>query len=188
MNIEPGNKPGEVAIEPGLKDAIVSPQDSAMIEPMRPAFRLRKILVPVDFSECSSKALQYAIAFARQFGAELVLLHVVHPYPPMPEMGPVDAESMVDAHEQMESFQKTVGSVVPCKTMVRTGSGHGEIIAMAKELGVDLIVISTHGRTGLEHVLLGSTAEKVVRHAGCPVLVVRQHQHEFIVGASDGIA
>lgn len=188
MNIEPGNKPGEVAIEPGLRNTIASPQDSAMQELKLSAFRLRKILVPVDFSACSEKALKYAITFARQFGAELALLHVVHPYPPMPEMGPVDVESLMDAHEQMESFQRTVGKVVPCKTSVRTGIAHSEIIATAKELGADLIVISTHGRTGLEHVLLGSTAEKVVRHAGCPVLVVRQHQHEFIVGDSDGNA
>ena len=109
------------------------------------------------------------------------LLHVVQPYPPMPEMGPVDVESVQDTQEQLATFQGIIGDVVSSNTMVRTGAAHVEIVAAAKELDIDLIVLSTHGRTGLAHVLLGSTAEKVVRHCGCPVLTVREHEREFVV-------
>jgi len=169
MNIKPSEDQGKVTTISGTRDAAL------------PTFRLKKILVPVDFSGCSKKALQYSIALARQFGAELTLLHVVQPYPPMPEMGPIDAESVQDAHEELAAFQRTIGDAANSKTMVRTGAPHVEIIDTAKEEDIDLIVISTHGRTGLEHVLLGSTAEKVVRHAVCPVLTVREHEREFIV-------
>jgi universal stress protein A len=70
---------------------------------------------------------------------------------------------------------------VPSRAVVQTGNPELAIVDAAKELGIDLIILSTHGRTGLSRVLLGSTAEKVVRHAGCPVLIVREHEHEFIV-------
>lgn len=146
-----------------------------------PVFRLKKILVPVDFSTRSKKALHYAISLARQFGAELTVLHVVQSYPPIPEMGPVDVESVQDAHEELAVFQEAIGQAVASKTVVRTGTAYEEIIKASKELDIDLIVLSTHGRTGLEHVLLGSTAEKVVRHAGCPVLIVREHERDFVV-------
>jgi len=181
MKIKPSNEPGKVIVELGPREAQLPPLSSGTMEKALPAFQIKKILVPVDFSDCSKKALQYAIPLARQFGAELTLLHVVQPYPPMPEMGPVDVETIQDAHEQLATFRGAVGDVVPSNTIVRTGSAHVEIIDAAKEFDIDLIVLSTHGRTGLEHVLLGSTAEKVVRHAGCPVLVVREHEREFIV-------
>ena len=68
---------------------------------------------------------------------------------------------------------------MPFNAVVREGEPHSEIVAAAEELATDLIVLSTHGRTGIAHVFLGSTAEKVVRHAGCPVLIVREREHEF---------
>jgi len=181
MKIELSIEPAKVMIESKTEAPLTPPRSSRTADPVLPLFRLKKILVPVDFSGCSKKALQYAIPFARQFGAELILLHVAQSYPPMPEMGPVDVENLVDAHEQLAALQGTVGNVVPSKTMVRTGSPQGEIIEAAKEFDIDLIVLATHGRRGLEHVLLGSTAEKVVRHAGCPILIVRENEHEFIV-------
>jgi len=69
---------------------------------------------------------------------------------------------------------------VPFKAVVREGEPYAQIVAAAKELGIDLIVLSTHGRTGLAHVFMDSTAEKVVRYAPCPVLIVRQQEHEFL--------
>jgi universal stress protein A len=172
MKFKPTNR-GGVVVEMG-------PQEEQM--PAQPAavFRLRKILVPVDFSEHSRKALEYAIAFAKQFGAELNLVHVVRPYPVGPEMAPVDIESVQDAKSELEVMRKQVAETVYCQTSMRTGDPCLEIIDAAKQLDVDLIIISTHGRTGLAHLVLGSTAEKLVRHADCPVLVVRREEHDFI--------
>ena len=70
--------------------------------------------------------------------------------------------------------------MAPVKTLVRTGSPADEIVDAAKEMGVDLIILSTHGRTGLKHLLLGSMTENVVRRAPCPVLVVREREREFV--------
>lgn len=144
-----------------------------------PAFGLKRILVPVDFSPCSEKALAYAVPFARQFGAELTLLHVVQPYPPIAEMGPVDTDVVQEAKQDLEKLRAQVG-IPPACSLLRVGDPDLEILDAAKTLGIDLIILSTHGRTGLGHLLLGSTTEKVVRHAPCPVLVVREHERDFI--------
>jgi nucleotide-binding universal stress UspA family protein len=86
----------------------------------------------------------------------------------------------------LKELQVSIGDSVPSATLTRFGEAWAEIVAVAKEQGADLIVISTHGRTGFEHALLGSTTEKVVRHAPCPVLVVRQREHEFVAGPASG--
>ncbi|HYG36518.1 MAG TPA: universal stress protein [Clostridia bacterium] len=145
-----------------------------------PPFSLKRILVPVDFSECSKKALAYAVPFARQFKAELVLINVLSPYPVTPEMAPIGVEDFEGAAIEMEKVRELVGEGVAVKTLLRKGSPHLEIFEAAKELEADLIILATHGRTGLAHLLLGSTTEKVVRQAPCPVLVVREKQHEFV--------
>ena len=141
-----------------------------------PTFRLKRILVPVDFSDCSKKALQYATPLARQFNAELTLLHVVEPYrafsPEIPLCEVPTAEAARIAFDGLVIE-------IPFKAVVREGEPHTQIVAAAEELATDLIVLSTHGRTGIAHVLIGSTAEKVVRNAGCPVLIVRERGHEF---------
>ena len=148
-----------------------------------PVFQLKKILVPVDFSDCSKKALQYAIPFARQFGAELTLLHVIEPDVVLPAAETLPqfiAESPEAAQRSLEDLRETVGADIPSKLIMRKGIPHIEILEMANEIGTDLVILSTHGRTGLSHVLLGGTTEKVVRRAGCPVLIVREYEHEFI--------
>ncbi len=122
-------------------------------------FQLKKILVPEDFSDCSKKALQYAIPFARQFGAELTLLHLAQRYPLATEMGPVEVESIEDLQNSLEGLREMVGDTVYSKALVREGDAVAGIIAAAKELDIDLIILSTHGRTGLNRVLLGSTTE-----------------------------
>ena len=188
MKIKPSDKAGGVVVELGPDEKQLPPVDSGKADAALPVFRLKKILVPVDFSECSKKALQYAIPFARQFGAELTLLHLVQRYPMATEVGPVEIESVEDVQESLEALRGTVGDAVPAKALVRVGDSYFGIIEAAKELGIDLIILSTHGRKGLERVLLGSTTEKVVRHAGCPVLIVREHEHEFIVGGATGPA
>ena len=144
-------------------------------------FPVKRILVPIDLSEPSKNALRYALALAQQFGAKLILLYVVEPvathdfdyHPLVLELDKI----MAVARDRLKKLcaQEVVGPSRIEQTLVRNGVAHGEITDAAKRLRADLIVISTHGRTGLKHVWLGSTAERVVRHAHCPVLVVRAH-------------
>ncbi|HUC84208.1 MAG TPA: universal stress protein [Candidatus Acidoferrales bacterium] len=153
--------------------------------PWTEIFRLHRILVPIDYSECSKKALQYAIPFARQFGAELTLLNVAHPYVvpvvPLSPIAPLPVPPTAENEQELKELQKAVGNSIATKTVTRTGTPWVEIVAAATDQDVDLIILSTHGRTGLGHALLGSTTEKVVRHARCPVLVVREREHDFVV-------
>ncbi|HEY2083873.1 MAG TPA: universal stress protein [Verrucomicrobiae bacterium] len=171
-----------VIVEMGRKESGLPPAGVAEL-------RLRHILVPVDFSECSHKALQYAVSFARQFGAELMLLHVVVAVPPPPQMLVFEAETLrgkyhEEAAKHLSDWRKEVASQISVKAVVREGmAAHQEIVAAAHECNSDLIVIGNHGRGGLARVLTGSTAERVVRHAPCPVLVVRGREHEFLVNA-----
>jgi len=129
----------------------------------------------MDFSNGSKKAFQYATPFARQFGAELILFHVITPYVPVPGMepamgtAPIQEGATEDAQDRLKELQWLAGVDVLLTTLTRIGNPFTEIIGTAKVLDVDLIIISTHGRTGLEHMLLGSTAEKIVRHSNCPV-------------------
>jgi nucleotide-binding universal stress UspA family protein len=142
-------------------------------------FRAQKILVPLDFSEGSRNALRYAHSLAKQFGGKLVLFYALEPvatpdfaYHPL-MMEPEEAAA--NARKQLETLcrKEGVDASSVAEIIVREGVAYGEIAETAKKLKADLIVIATHGNTGLTHVLLGSTAERVVRHASCPVLVVR---------------
>lgn len=148
-----------------------------------PHFRIKKILAPVDFSAPSKKALQYAVAAARDFGAELIVMHAVAPYPVLPDV-PAAAVQLTrilekEAREKVARLVDTI-SGVSCRGVVRLGSPARLIAAEAKECGADLIVISTHGRTGLPHLFLGSVAEHVVRLADCPVLTIHTHGRDVI--------
>ena len=91
------------------------------------------------------------------------------------------------AKDQLEGLRELVGDRAPCANVVRTGSPHREIINAAVELHADLIIMSTHGRTGLAHALLGSTVEKVARHGACPILIVRERQHDFVAASDSAI-
>jgi universal stress protein A len=187
MNTNPIDRAGAAVIEVNRGDVTAPAQSSSKAaSAATPRFQLRRILVPLDFSECSQKALQYALPFARQFGAELFLLHVVRPYVTVIEMAPVEMESAEEAQEGLDKLQAMTGTGVASRTLIRTGTPYYEITTAAKEFDIDLIILSTHGRSGLAHVLMGSTTDKVVRHAGCPVLIVREHEHEFIVGGPEG--
>jgi len=149
-----------------------------------------RILVPIDFSKFSDNALAYACAFAEQFGSELHLLHVLQDVVAMmPEPGlfvPPSGDWLEDLEKSArEELDKLPGSDAAGKLTVvrevRQGAPFVEVIHYAREHGVDLIVLGTHGRSGLAHVLLGSVAEKVVRKAPCPVLSVRHPEHEFVM-------
>jgi nucleotide-binding universal stress UspA family protein len=180
MKFKPNDKSGGVAIELGPQECQLPTPEGSPGQESLAVFSLKKILVPVDFSDCSKKALQYAVRFARQFGAELTLLHVVPRYPAIPEMGPIDVETVQDGRTQLEVVRLTIGDLAPCDTLLRTGTPYMEIVEAAKEQSIDLIIIATHGHKGLTHVILGSTAERVVRQAPCPVLVVREKEREFL--------
>ncbi len=148
--------------------------------------RLQTILAPVDFSACSEHALDHAMAFATRFQAQVILLHVIESvvYPenylnlPTVQDG-VQASLAEAARARLDDQAKRLAdSGIQVKTMTRLGRPFAEIADAARECAADLIILGTHGYTGLKHVLLGSTAERVVRHAPCPVLTVRAREHE----------
>jgi universal stress protein A len=178
MKVKPTPNNGGVLLELGPEEA----QLPAQTVSTAPVFKLQKILVPVDFSERSKKALQYAIPFAKQFGAELILVHVVEPYPAVPEMAPYDFENLNDGRKGLQNLQIELDERVKSSTSLRTGTPHLELTGAARELDVDLIIMSTHGRKGLTRRVFGSTTEKVVRYAPCPVLIVREPERDFVSG------
>ena len=152
-----------------------------------PAPMIKSILVPLDFSAPSERALAYAVPLAAQFGAKLKLLHVVEPVatPDFAKSFPLAMENdqvMAAGKQQLDRLirQQAIDPRLIEKTLIRYGRSFHEIADAARTLKVDLVVISTHGYTGFKHALLGSTTERVVRHAPCPVLVVREHQHDFV--------
>jgi universal stress protein A len=142
-------------------------------------FRAQTILVPLDFSESSRSALKYAWSLAQHSGGKLILFYSNEPvatpdFAYHPLMKP-PAEQAVTAEQELKLIceQEAIDPERIARIVVRSGRAYTQITDTAKSLDVDLIVIATHGNTGLKHVLLGSTTERVVRHAPCPVLVVR---------------
>jgi nucleotide-binding universal stress UspA family protein len=142
---------------------------------------IKTILCPTDFSEPSLEGLGYAVEFAKLFGADLCLVNVVPAVPPLPtnpnfvfQIPEYERGLHADADEKL---REVIQHRVPKGINVRSVIGHGdpgrEIVRIAEDERADLIVIATTGLTGLEHVLFGSVAEKVVRLATCPVLTVR---------------
>lgn len=151
--------------------------------------QIKRIVVPVDFSEYSKRAFRYSIDFAQTFGAEMILVYVVEPviYPADFSFGQVALPSMEHELQQRSQEQlaaliaKEVPQGVHARSVIRSGKPFVEIIQLAKEEEADLIIIATHGHSGIEHVLFGSTAEKVVRKAPCPVLSIRSPEREFVM-------
>lgn len=144
-----------------------------------PRMYIKRILVPIDFSAGSLEAVDYAVQLARRFAAELVILHVVEPvYAAEPNVASTDLTTLLDeqqrtAAEQLERIRVSVERHGQRgRTLVECGVPARVIVEVARRTAADLIVIATHGRTGLSHMLIGSVAERVVRLAGCPVLTV----------------
>lgn len=144
--------------------------------------QFKKILVPVDFSDYSIQALKFASEYAGMFGAEIVLVYIVEPviYPPDLSIGQIALPTLtyqVDerAKEELVRVAKeNIREGIPVTPVVKLGKPYLEIIEVARAEDVDLIIISTHGHTGVEQILFGSTADKVVRKAPCPVLTLRE--------------
>jgi nucleotide-binding universal stress UspA family protein len=141
----------------------------------------KKILVPVDFSRHSAVAVQYASDLSRHYGASLTLVHIYQPfaYILLETYLPYTAEQLgiisSEFQKQLDVAQADAraAGAVSVETRVLQGEAPLEIVSFAEQHAQDLIVMGTHGRTGLNRVLLGSVAEKVVRSAPCPVLTVR---------------
>jgi nucleotide-binding universal stress UspA family protein len=151
--------------------------------PARRTFTARRILVPVDFSSCSREGLQYAAGFAKEVGAKIILLHATYlGYIYSSEGNAIynvramQAAARESAERQMRELVREVKfGRVKLENIFTEGSPVLDICAFAKDHDVDLIITSTHGFTGLKHVLIGSIAEQVVRRAPCSVLVVPSH-------------
>lgn len=151
--------------------------------------QLSNILMPTDFSEVSLVSVKYARSLAEQYEATLHCIHVVdesYQYwaglgPEGVPAGPSYEDLIRQSREYMREFidRQLSGMSVPVVTDILAGRPFMEIIRYAREKSIDMIVIATHGRSAIQQVLLGGTTEKVVRKAPCPVLTVRQGQHEF---------
>lgn len=143
-------------------------------------FRPRRILVPIDFSGCSFVALKYAALLATSFGAKIRLLHVIDPYLQVSEPDQLASRFMPLIEKAQWHATKEMRAVrhldslrgIRCESEIKVGSVIDEIWNQSADPNVDLIVTSTHGRTGFTHVMIGSVTEHVVRYAACPVLVV----------------
>lgn len=144
--------------------------------------KVKKILFPTDFSEASHYALNYAVKMKKMFDAELEITHVLFDeasvvsfYLPQMTMQNISHEFEDGAMKQFEEFTANAPELegVAFTKKLLKGTPYNEIVKEAAAGNFDMIIIGTHGRTGLEHVLFGSTAEKVVRKAPCPVLTVR---------------
>ena len=148
-------------------------------------FRIKTILVPVDFSNCSREGVRYAIAFANEFGAKIVLLHATYlgyvyssEGTAVYDIPSLQKAARKTAEHKMREFVRSVNfGRIKYEAVFTEGSPVLDICAFAKDHDVDLIITSTHGFTGFTHVLIGSIAEQVVRHAPCSVLVVPSHPH-----------
>ena len=159
--------------------------------------KLTRILAPTDFSRSSGFALEWAANLAEMLRADLILLHVVPE-----EEGKIIEEVIGEGaavqiprgvrenvlEERQKKFREQLQIVLPehlkkslrVEEILRIGVPFLEIVKAAREKDVDLIVMGTHGRTGLSHVLIGSVAEKVVHHAHCPVLTIKHPQYQFV--------
>jgi nucleotide-binding universal stress UspA family protein len=140
-------------------------------------FKAERILFPTDFSECSRSILDYVTSFVKANKGKLYLLHVIE-FENLPRVAEAakpeapDPKRLKEAQDELETLvPKSEG--VPVECMVRQGHPFNEIIRVAEKIGADIIVMATHGRTGFEQILIGSVAEKVVRHSTCPVLTVK---------------
>ncbi|MCU0784211.1 MAG: universal stress protein [Verrucomicrobia bacterium] len=171
-------------VEEGLEHVakLKPPQDWNKLAADDPLIHVwpKRILVPLDFSPPSRRALRFARHWADFFAAKVYLLHVVEPTTAVGEfgtvpLGAVQRDISGKAKAALGELARTeFPDSIPIRMVVRKGKAYDQIAATARSIRADLIIIATHGRTGLKHVVLGSTAERVARHAPCPVLVLRR--------------
>ncbi len=150
---------------------------------------LKRILVATDFSDHSSVAVKYGAAFAKAFDAEVILCHVVEAPDLISQIPPTgegyfppnfQEQQRLAAEKECQKILTEAG-ITNGRVLTVEGSPFFEIVRAAKSEDADLVIVGTHGRGAIAHVLLGSVAEKVVRKASCPVLAVREGEHEFVM-------
>lgn len=145
---------------------------------------IKRILFPTDFSEGSLYALPYAVDLAKTYGAKIYMLHVIYDiatasglHVPHVSVDEMYKELYASAKKELERFgADIIRNIKDIEYIVIKGIPYEEILNFSKENNIDIIVIGTHGRRGLDRVLFGSTAERVVRNSSCPVLTVREQR------------
>jgi universal stress protein A len=176
--MKPNRKPAVIGAFAGAKPAEGDPSASPAEAARRREVTFSRILVPTDFSDPSKRALKYAARFAAQFGSKVTLIHVIEPvmsadFTTFPLA--LDEEKVVENARQrlLHLGKANLDGTSLEAAVVRSGNPFHEITEAARELDVDLIILATHGYTGIKRALLGSTAERVVRYAQCAVMTVR---------------
>lgn len=152
--------------------------------------RPQRILWPTDFSPLSVEGARYARAFRETFGAELHVIHVIPPSltPDFAVTLPTEVPVTYSEDDLAKSCRARLEELIPAQfgsatgvtARVLFGNPWSAICKYAEEAAIDLVVVATHGRTGLRHVLIGSTAERIVQHAPCPVLTVKRSERDFV--------
>ena len=153
--------------------------------------QFKKILVPIDFSHFSKKALEAAIELAERYSGKIYLLHVeedifhmsqIHKiHPPLENIcARFHKDFVTEKKKSLETFKSYIPGKLFAGAVIKEGHPFVEIVRFAKNKCMDLIVISSHGRSGLRHVLLGSTVDRVSRNAECPVLIVKHKKCKFL--------
>jgi nucleotide-binding universal stress UspA family protein len=172
-----------------VEEADATMESGNVIEVAPVVLHLKKILVPYDFSGFSTKALNYALKFAEQFDAAVLAVHVLQPIPILPTdvlaVPPIpditgDQLPAIDARLRKLCRRAATTHHLTVTPLVVVGNPYEKIVETAEAENIDLIIIATHGYTGFKHFCMGSTAERVVRHAPCPVLVVRDKERDFV--------
>src|SRR5262245_9486901 len=146
--------------------------------------QIKTILVPHDFSEYAAHALTWAVELAKRYQAKLILFHAVPVfsrtgYPEgmfLLDLAKIETETIADAEKRLREVVAATGLTGVVETKVVVGDAMWEICQAAEREHADLVIMGSHGRTGLAHIVLGSVAERVVRHVSCPVLVARKPQ------------
>jgi universal stress protein A len=174
---------------PRVPEADTVMESGDVIEVAPVVLHLKKVLVPYDFSSFSTKALSYALKFAEQFNAAVLAVHVVQPIPVLPTdvlatppLPDTTGDQLPAIDSRLKRLCRRVATThhLNVTPLVVVGTPYERIVEIAESENADLIVIATHGYTGLKHFYMGSTAERVVRHAPCPVLVVRDKERDFV--------
>ena len=150
----------------------------------------KKILFPTDFSVASDYAMSYAISMAKRYKAKFFLLHVVDTtydisgfYIPHISAEKLMQEMEDAAEKKLTNIRSAISRrIKTCEIVVKSGIPHKEILKFAKDKGIDMIIMGTHGKAGLDHLLFGSTTERVLRQANCPVLTIRPPKDMFLKG------
>ena len=151
---------------------------------------IKKILFPTDFSVASDYALSYAVSMAKRFKAEIFLIHVVDTsydisgfYIPHISVEKLIQEMEISAEAQLKKVGGKISrSVKAYKSAVKSGIPYKEIIKFAKNKGIDMIIMGTHGKSGTDHFFFGSTTERVMKQADCPVLTIRPPKDMLLKG------